>query len=211
MKNLIKSVVMACGALALIAACEPAGGSETKTTGTTATDQSDAVDAVDADGTDAVDGGVDDYPAIKIVDNRNNTTLQNDGDAGPPYSPGADIDAAELVSGSDVVGTLTNCSLTDTMGFKNDNDSTGDAEGGPDYTSGEPAGQYVSLNGGEMLCAWTGGGTISSGDDQEVIVYEIGNQPEGYGVHVCKSTGGNCLKAQNYATGEGRFPTSALF
>jgi len=209
MKNLIKSVVMAFGAMALVSACEAAGGSDTSST--TGTDNGG-----NTTGTDGVDGttgtpAAGEYPAIEIQDDPSNQTLSPTCDTGSLKSPGADIDAAQLGAGS----YLASCEASGSVGCESTAGNVSDAQGSPNSDGGEASGQYYSLNGGKIRCNWSGGTIIKDTDDVSITVYEVGKAGSGvaenYTVRVCKSTGGNCSKDANYSTGESEFPVSALF
>lgn len=204
MKNLIKSVLVAFGAMALVSACEAAGGSETTSTG----------NDTGGGGGGGVDNGpvigAEEFPAIEIQDDKDNSTLTSC-DEGTLKSPGADIDAAQVGAG----GYLTSCTVKDTVGCESTASSVSDAEGAPDSGGKEASGEYLSLNGGTLRCNWSDGTILSPTSGETITVYEVGGtggtNVEQYRVRVCKSTGGNCSSDSNYSSGEAQFPTSALF
>ena len=208
MKNLIKSVVMAFGAMALVSACEAAGGSETSTS-TTGTDNGGNTTGVDGTtGTPAAG----EYPAIEIQDFAGNPTL-NPCEDGTIQSPGADIDAAQLGAGA----YLSGCTLNSEGTCPNNSNNLSSAQGAPTFPDGEAVGEYVSLNGGYLRCNWSDGTVIKDTDTTTITVYEVGKagagpgKEEKYSVRVCKSTAGNCSGDSNSAVGETEFPVSALF
>ncbi len=209
MKTWMKSLVVAFGGMAFVAACEPGGGSETTQTA----DGTDGTDGVVADGVDSTDGvSTDVFGVIELEDDPNNSTL-DPCDTGSIKSPGADIDAAELTTSAGAGTFLTNCSIANTTSCENDSASTSQAEGTPDASGSEETGTYTSLNGGRMRCDWTGGAAVSSGDEVEVI--EIGGTSgtnvEQYRIRLCANQGGNCTRDSIYASGASRFPTADLF
>jgi hypothetical protein len=166
-------------------------------------------------GTCYLEGGTDEddsYAVLEIQDDPDNPTL-DPCDKGTLKSPGADIDAAELVEGDDVIATLTNCELQNPGNCESTADDAATAEGGPDGTGNEETGTYVALNGGRLRCEWSDGIAVTSG--QVITVYEIGGsgstKVEQYTVRMCISLEGQCTKDSNYASGKVEFETDSFF
>lgn len=206
MKNMMKSLVMAFGVVALAAACEPGAGSDT-TTGTTGTDGVDGTTVTD--GVDSTDGDTPiENSVIELEDDPNNSTL-SPCDTGTIKSPGADIDSAELNSGE----YLTSCQLTGTTACASDSASASQAEGTPDATGKEETGTYTSLNGGLLRCRWSNGSVVTSSDN--ITVIEIGGTSgtnvEQYRIRLCDALAGGCQRESAYASGEVSFSGSDLF
>jgi len=235
MKVWLQHFTLCMGVLALLAACEPGSGGDsdaTSTTGTDAADQSDALDLTDgvdttdgvditdgvdvADGvdvTDAADGTTDvvdeAYPVIEFEDNEDNPTLGANCDPGSGVeSPGADIDAAALMSSSgDLLAYLAGCSTLNTGSCANDNSEAANAEGQPDLPGGEVLDTYTSLNGGLLRCGWEDNQAARPGDS--ITVYEVaesnGSTVETYSLRLCLNVGGNCTFDKAELTGEATF------
>lgn len=202
MKNLAKTLIVGIGVAALAMACEPGGGGGDAETGGTVNPGND--------GTTNPPPAGDDYPAIEIFDDKANETL-NPCDSGALATPGADIDAGELMDGGTLLSNLSGCSgPTDTVSCANDMNNASLAEGAPD---GDKENGFVSLDGGKIRCGWDSGGTAKKG--LSVSIYEIGGagggKIENYGVRLCKNTGGNCLKDSGYGTGNTTIPVDSLF
>ncbi len=65
---------------------------------------------------------------------------------------------------------LANCVLTGTVGCDSTASSVTDAEGAPDGSGHEAEGEYLSLNGGTLRCAWpksSAGGAAKSPSDRD--------------------------------------------
>jgi hypothetical protein len=156
--------------------------------------------------------GEESFDVLEIEDDPENPTL-SPCDKGNLKSPGADIDAAELVEADEIVATLTNCQLTNTSTCESTADDSTLAEGGPDGTGKEETGTYVALNGGLLRCEWSDGVKMTAG--QVITVYEIGGTGstivEQYTVRMCKSLEGNCTQDSNYASGKVEFETDSFF
>jgi hypothetical protein len=135
---IFKNGLLALGVIAIMSmvmACEPGDGSTGTATDQGTSDETTAGDdgSTDGSGTSCetdedcpgeelcdldngtcyLEGGTDEddsYAVLEILDDLNNPTL-DPCDSGTLKSPGADIDAAELVQGDDVIATLTSCEL----------------------------------------------------------------------------------------------------
>lgn len=205
MKNMMKSLVMAFGVVALAAACEPGSGSDA--TSSTGTDNTDGIDGT-TEGTDGTDGAIPENGVIELEDDPNNSTL-SPCDTGSIKSPGADIDSAELNAGN----FLASCVASNTTACENDSASASQAEGSPDATGKEETGTYTSLNGGLLRCTWSNGAAVTSSDN--ITVIEIGGTSgtnvEQYRIRLCDSLSGQCQRNSAYASGEVSFSGSDLF
>ena len=148
---------------------------------------------------------------IEIEDDPDNKTLAPC-DPGPITSPGADLDAVELLGGDgDVIATVIGCTLSDQTPCDNDNDDPEDAQGSPDADGSEAGGGYVSLNGGVLRCGWSGGQVIQQGQAQVLTLYEIGKSVENYRFRLCKGPGVGCISVTAYGTGVQMVPVDSLF
>lgn len=209
MKTWIKSVVVAFGGMALVAACEPGGGSDADSSGTGTDGTTDGVDG-GVDGTDGSTG--DTYPTIELDDDDNNETL-TDCDPGTIKSPGADIDGAELTKADGTSGIYMTSCTADGNTCDNDNSAASNAEGAPDSPVKEVLDKYTSLNGGLLRCNWTGGAVAESGDT--ITVVEVGGTSsttvEQYNLRLCASTGGLCTADKVYGSGSSSLDVSSLF
>ena len=165
----------------------------------------------------ADEGTTDDsFPIIEISDDPNNSTLK-DCDKGTLKSPGADIDAAELVEGEDIIATLSSCTLNEPGDCESTASDAATAEGAPDGTGKEETGTYVALNGGRLRCEWSDGAQVTSG--QVITVYEIGGsggtKVEQYTIRMCRADGeedaGICSEDSTYASGKVEFETDSFF
>jgi hypothetical protein len=218
MKNFMKLVLVGAGVMALtLVGCEPGGGdSDAETAGsssTTSTTGEGATDTTGEDGTVTGTGGVDEYAVLEMVDDTNNPTISPNCDTGSLKSPGADIDAAELIDPDDsILANLTGCNLTGVTECESTAENPADAEGTPNSDGTENTDQYVALNGGTLRCAWADGQLARSGDT--VQVYEVGGsggtKVEQYTIRLCKNTGGNCTKDAAFASGDSAFPIDTL-
>ncbi|MGM0574185.1 MAG: hypothetical protein ACQEXJ_00430 [Myxococcota bacterium] len=120
-------------------------------------------------------------------------------------APGADIDAVELIAGSDILGTFefvaseTNPTGSDVCSA-NAYDDPDAAKGAPDATQAfpEPAGTgYFALHGGWIAGEFTGGVFVQAGD--QIKVWELGQShdlandgtDEPYEVHLVETIGCN--------------------
>lgn len=198
MKNLAKSLIVGIGVAALAMACEPGGGGGDAETGGTVNPGNDTTVTPTAG-----------FTALEIFDDPNNPTL-NPCDAGALATPGADIDAAELLSGSDLLANLSGCSASGGGTCANDMTNASQAEGSPD---GDTENGFIALNGGFIRCGWSGGEEAKSG--QTIAIYEIGGTGGGkieqYGARVCKTTAGNCVKDSGFGSGNTSIPADSLF
>ena len=221
MKAMTTHFLLCLGVGALVMACEPGGGggdATSSTTGSSTTGSSTGIEpgttgAPSITGTPGTTGEppVEEWAAIELEDDPNNPTL-DPCDGGSLKSPGADIDAAELLDGSDIIADLSNCTISGTTACENDSADPSNAEGAPNSDGTETTGQYIALNGGLMRCEWSGGEAARSGD--VIDIYEVGGSSgtkvEQYHVRLCKNTGGNCTIYSNFASGDASFSVDSL-
>ena len=226
----------------LAAGCEPGAGADSNGDGIPDEQQTTATtgEATGSEGEakdECADGAC--YGALELIDDLNNPTLAPTCDAGPPRSPGADIDGAVLVDEDGVVfATLGSCEwkqLPSTC--KNDHADLSAAEGSvtllddsaptnlydpksrqANFAPAETqSGDYVALNGGSMQCEWvdlaSGRGTYAKPTDT-IWVYEVGGgngtKTEKFQMRLCNEKGGACNKETGFGAGVSFVPVKYM-
>lgn len=201
MKKIVTLAVLGLGTSFAIG-CEPGAG---KCDAGNCSDAASTTGGTDLGTTTGVDtgsttGGAS-FGAIELEDDPNNTTLADC--TATTKSPGADIDGLILFDSSGTrLANGSGCSLkakSPSPCPRNDYTDATLAEGAPDSDGSE--GNWVSLNGGALFCAFEGK-QVEKGQGQKIEIHEVGPQVEKTNVSLCKDTaGGACQFKQNQANG----------